>query len=182
MAHASVHEISVCVSPVDAVRSFRLICKRAGWTVKRHEGSRMVHRLAIIMPIERQARTLGIVIESGPLEGAAMQAWSNVAGSAGAMTTTEWVLPEIDESIWPPFIKAWAADLDRAPWWWTFGERSRIGYLLPEFRRSRVAFQAWGCDTKKGAWPPDIDEKLFPFLSDTNSEKAKNNQSEPQMT
>ncbi len=126
----------------------------------------MVHRLAIVMPIERHVRTFGVVIDSGPLEGAAMQAWSHVAGSAGALTMTEWVLPEIDKEVWPRFIRAWAARLDRAPWRWTFGERSRIGYLLPEFRRSRRAFRAWGCDVGKGAWPPTMDDLFAPEGND----------------
>ncbi len=128
--------------------------------------------MAIIMPMAMQARTLGIVIESGPLAGVAMQAWSNVAGSAGDLTMSEWIVPEVeDESMWTPFLRAWSAELPRAPWRWGFWERSRIGYLLPEYRRSRKAFTAWGCDTGKEAWPSIADRRLFPPLGDSDSEQ-----------
>ena len=34
----------------------------------------------IIMPLQQSVRTFGIVIDNGPLEGAAMQAWSHTPG------------------------------------------------------------------------------------------------------
>ncbi len=160
--HATVHEIPVCVGSVDAVRAFRLAAEAAGWRVVRHEGKRPVHRMAIIIPLQQSARTFGILIDDGPLEGAAMQAWSHTPGSAGEITTTEWVLPDvIDYGMWPSFIRAWARELPRMPNRWTFGERSRIGYFLPEYGRSRRRLKAWGLDPKvkrveeiEVDWPP----------------------------
>ncbi len=92
-----------------------------------------------------------------------MQAWSHTPGSAGQITTTEWVLPEtIDESIWNDFICAWSADLPRLPNRWTFWERSRIGYLLPEYGRSKRRLAKWGLNPKwkkneeiQYNWPPN---------------------------
>ena len=77
MKYATVYEITVSVGSVDTVRSFRIIAEMAGWTVTRHEGKRPVHRMAIIIPLQQSVRTFGIVIDNGPLEGAAMQAWSH---------------------------------------------------------------------------------------------------------
>ena len=62
MEHATVHEIPVCVGPVDAVRAFRLAAEAAGWRVVRHEGKRPVHRMALIIPLQQSARTFGIPI------------------------------------------------------------------------------------------------------------------------
>ena len=162
VSYATVYEIPVSVGSVDAVRSFRIIAEMAGWTVTRHEGKRPVHRMAIIMPLQQSVRTFGIVIDNGPLEGAAMQAWSHTPGSAGEITTTEWVLPEsINESIWNDFICAWSADLPRIPNRWTFWERSRIGYMLPEYGRSKRRLASWGLNRKwkkneeiRVNWPP----------------------------
>lgn len=162
MDYATVYEIPVSVGSVDAVRSFRIIAESARWKVTRHEGKRPVHRMAIIMPLQQSVRTFGIVIDNGPLEGAAMQAWSHTPGSAGQITTTEWVIPEtIDGEIWHNFICAWAADLPRIPNRWTFWERSRIGYLLPEYGRSKRRLAKWGLNPKwkkieeiQFNWPP----------------------------
>ena len=149
VSYATVYEIPVSVGSVDAVRSFRIIAESAGWKVTRHEGKRPVHRMAIIMPLQQSVRTFGIVIDNGPLEGAAMQAWAHTPGSAGQITTTEWVLPEtIDQTIWNDFIRAWSADLPRVPNRWTFWERSRIGYLLPEYGRSKRRLANWGLNPK----------------------------------
>ena len=74
MKHATVHEIPISVGSVDAVRAFRLAAEAAGWRVVRHEGKRPVHRMALIIPLQQSARTFGILIDDGPLEGAAMQA------------------------------------------------------------------------------------------------------------
>jgi hypothetical protein len=43
--------------------------------------------------------------------------------------------------------------MDRCPWRWTFGERSKVGYLLPVWRQSRRRFTDLGFNTKKGGWP-----------------------------
>jgi hypothetical protein len=42
---------------------------------------------------------------------------------------------------WISLLREWSDSLPRCPWKWSFGERSMIGYFLPEFRRSRVLFR-----------------------------------------
>jgi hypothetical protein len=46
--------------------------------------------------------------------------------------------------------------MDRCPWRWSFGERSKVGYLLPVWRQSRRRFSDLGFNTKKDGWPIEI--------------------------
>jgi len=59
-------------------------------------------------------------------------------------------------------LDEWSSLLPRCPWQWTFGERSIIGFLLPEYRRSRVHFGHEGIDVKQwtGAAPQEDDSAL----------------------
>ena len=49
----------------------------------------------------------------------------------------------------------------QAPFRWTFGERSMVGYFLPEFRRSRRMFERRGVPTGRSRWP-DADAMAWP--------------------
>jgi len=95
--------------------------------------------------------------------------WSEVRGSAGAVHLTSWILPggpghpQIQH-----LLQHWVSRLPRCPWRWTFGERSKIGYLLPTWKKSRKSFTALGFNTAKGAWPY---EAPAPWLSNSNSEE-----------
>ena len=66
-------------------------------------------------------------------------------GSAGAINMAAWTIPggEGNEEA-RELIREWAKSLPRCPWKWSFGERSKIGYLLPVFRRSRKVFAKLG--------------------------------------
>ncbi len=131
MASSRLLEIPVSVTPTDAIRAMREIGESRGWEMRRIQESRMVHRWAIVVPISRQARVLGLVVEGGEASGLSIRSWSYVPGSAGRLST-------------------WTDSLPRCPWRWSFGERSMIGYFLPEFRRSRVMFRDEGVDV--GDW------------------------------
>lgn len=143
-------EVAVSVTPTDAIRALRLIGESRGWPMRRLEESRMVHRFAIIMPLSRMARVLGIEVMDGSARGLSLRTWSNVPGSAGRIT---WISieipPQLEGDDWQTILKEWSTLLPRCPWRWTFGERSIIGFLLPEFRRSRVLFGREGIDTKQ---------------------------------
>ena len=111
----------------------------------------MVHRWAIVVPISRQARVLGLVVEGGEASGLSIRSWSYVPGSAGRLSTVSFEVPrEMEEDVWGSLLREWTDSLPRCPWRWSFGERSMIGYFLPEFRRSRVMFRGEGVDV--GDW------------------------------
>ena len=61
--------------------------------MERHEGSRMVDRFAIIMPMTQTARTLGIRVLDGPLRGLEVTSWSETRGSAGSLNVVSWLIP-----------------------------------------------------------------------------------------
>ena len=144
-------KLEVSTTPIENIKAFRRIASSNGWSLQSHEGSRLVDRFAIIMPMAQNARTLGLEILDGPLKGLEMHSWAETKGSAGAINVSSWIIPggEGNEEA-RELIRNWAQKLPRCPWKWTFGERSRIGYLLPVFRRSRKAFARLGLSSWEG--------------------------------
>ena len=69
MASSRLLEIPVSITPTDAIRALREIGELRGWEMRRIQESRMVHRWAIVVPISRQARVLGLVVEDGEAAG-----------------------------------------------------------------------------------------------------------------
>tara|TARA_B100000767_G_C19713989_1_gene514082 strand:- start:844 stop:1302 length:459 start_codon:yes stop_codon:yes gene_type:complete len=133
--------LEVSTSPIENIKSFRKITEDNNWKITSHQGSRLVDRFAIIMPMTQSARTLGLEILDGPLQGLEMHSWAETKGSSGAINMAAWTIPGGDGNEEArELIREWAKSLPRCPWKWSFGERSRIGYLLPVFRRSRKAF------------------------------------------
>ena len=43
--------LEVSTSPIENVKAFRLIAESNDWPIKTHEGSRLVDRFAIIIPM-----------------------------------------------------------------------------------------------------------------------------------
>jgi len=153
-------DLELSVAPVDCIRALRQLCESKGWSLERHEGARLVDRFAIIMPMAQSARTLGLKVLDGPLMGLELTTWSEVRGSAGAVHICSWILPGGPQH--PKIQKLmqhWVANLPRCPWRWTFGERSKIGFLLPTWKKSRRSFTNLGFNTEKNAWPITLTTK-----------------------
>ncbi len=147
MAVTRLIEIPVSITPTDGIRALRQIGESRGWTMRRVQETRMVHRWAIIVPISRQARVLGLVVEDGEAIGLSIRSWSFVPGSAGRLSMVAFEVPRsIEGEKWKELLSEWVQSLPRCPWKWSFSERSMIGYFLPEFRRSRVLFSSEGLD------------------------------------
>ena len=88
MVRRNTLDFELSVTPVECIRSLRTLCEEKGWKLERHEGSRLVDRFAIIMPMAQTARTLGLRVLDGPLTGLELTTWSEVRGSAGAVHLT----------------------------------------------------------------------------------------------
>jgi len=147
-------DLEVSVSSIQCIRLFRELAEEAGWSLERHEGSRLVDRFAIIMPMAQSARTLGLRVLDGPMRGTELTCWSETRGSAGGLNIASWLIPGgPDQPVAKALLEHWVARMDRCPWRWTFGERSKVGYLLPVWRQSRRRFSDLGFNTKKGGWP-----------------------------
>jgi len=154
MVRKATLDLEVSVSSIQAIRIFRELAEEAGWALERHEGSRLVDRFAIIMPMAQSARTLGLKVLNGPMRGMELTCWSETRGSSGAVNIASWLVPGgPDEPRFRTLVHHWVARMDRCPWRWTFGERSKVGYLLPVWRQSRRRFSDLGFNTKKGGWP-----------------------------
>mgnify|MGYP001186580108 CR=1 FL=1 len=147
-------EIPVSITPTDGIRALRQIGEKRGWTMRRVQETRMVHRWAIIVPVSKQARVLGLVVDEGEAVGLSIRSWSFVPGSAGRISMVAFEVPRSLEGIqWKEMLSEWAESLPRCPWKWSFSERSMIGYFLPEFRRSRTLFSSEGVDIKDWEGP-----------------------------
>ncbi len=150
--------LEVNVTPTQAIRALRELCGSAEWEWKREEGSRVVDRMMIIMPIARVTKTFRIIITSGPAEGLSLTAWEEVSGSSGGITQTEWIVPGyLTGEPFNNLLNAWCARHPNCPWRWSFGQRSVIGFLLPVWRRSRRQFSKFGINTSRKAWPPTVE-------------------------
>ena len=143
-------EIPVSVNPTDAIRAMREIGESKGWIMNRINDSTIVQRWAIIVPITRSTRVLGIHVEGGKPDGLELRTWSFIPGSAGRISFVSFTIPDSFDGLdWEVFLNEWVARLPRCPWKWSFLERSVIGYLIPEFRISRKRFANEGIELKK---------------------------------
>jgi len=147
-------EIPVSITPTDAIRAMRLVGEEFGWKMNRFQDSTLVQRWAIIVPLAKSARVLGLKIVDGEASGLSIRSWSYVPGSAGRVSFVSFSIPEEFEGEgWMMALQRWVSFLPRCPWRWSFMERSIIGYLLPEFRNSRKKFAKEGMDIKR--WHSD---------------------------
>ena len=154
MVRRATQDFEVSVSPVQSIKVFRLLAEESGLSMERHEGSRMVDRFAIIMPMTQTTRTLGLRILDGPLRGLEVTSWAETRGSSGALNMISWVLPGgLDVPLTQLLLQHWVARLPRCPWRWSFGERSKIGFFLPVWKKSRKNFAKLGFSVGKNDWP-----------------------------
>jgi|TARA_B000000475_G_scaffold270331_1_gene265772 hypothetical protein len=142
-------EIPVNLEPIDVIRAMRLIAESNNWETKRIEDTKMVHRWAIIVPITSQARVIGFKVNSNKMKDFTIRSWSQTPGSAGKITYVSFEIPKsIEGEIWKGILQEWINLLPKCPWKWTFLEKSMIGYMIPEFRRSIKLFKKEGIDIK----------------------------------
>jgi len=161
MARPRLISLEVCLTPTQCVRALRELAEAADWDWTREEGSRLVDRWAVIMPIARPTRTFRIAITEGAGMGIILTAWSETPGSAGQLTKVELIVPDhLTGGPLRELLRAWSARQPRAPWRWNWRERSVIGFLLPVFRRAPRTFRGHGVATDTWPmaapeWPPE---------------------------
>ncbi len=85
--------LEVNITPTQAIRALRELAEVASWEWERDEGSRLVDRMMIIMPIAQATRTFRLAILSGDGKGLILTAWEEVPGSGGGVTKVEWIVP-----------------------------------------------------------------------------------------
>ena len=150
--------LEVNITPTQAIRALRELAQAAEWEWERDEGSRLVDRMMVIMPIARATRTIRIAVLSGDGRWLILTAWEEVAGSAGGITKVEWIVPgHLTGAPFKELLRAWCSRHPNCPWRWSFAQRSMIGFLLPVWKRSRRDFKKFGFETRKKAWPIEAD-------------------------
>jgi hypothetical protein len=150
--------LEVNITPTQAIRALRELAQAADWEWERDEGSRLVDRMMVIMPIARATRTFRIAILTGDGRGLILTAWEEVAGSAGGVTKVEWIVPgHLTGEPFKELLRAWCSRHPNCPWRWSFAQRSMIGFLLPVWKRSRREFKKFGFETSKKSWPVEAD-------------------------
>ena len=148
--------LEVSITPTQAVRAFRELADEADWDWERDEGSRLVDRWLIVMPLTQKTRSFRLAITEGAGKGIILSAWQEVSGSKGGISKVEWIIPGyLTGEPLKELLKAWSARHPRCPWRWSFAERSMIGFLLPVWRRSRREFRKFGINTRRRAWPQE---------------------------
>ena len=85
--------LEVSTSPIENIKALRLLAESNDWSLTTHEGSRLVDRFAIIIPMAQSARTLGLEVMDGPLKGLELHSWAETKGSAGAINMAAWTIP-----------------------------------------------------------------------------------------
>ena len=109
----------------------------------------MVHRWAIIVPITSQARVIGFKVNSNQMNNFTIRSWSQTPGSAGKITYVSFEIPHnIEGNVWKKILQEWVNLSPKCPWEWSFLEKSMIGYMIPEFRKSIKLFKKEGIDIK----------------------------------
>ncbi|MED6346215.1 MAG: hypothetical protein VX626_03840 [Candidatus Thermoplasmatota archaeon] len=117
-------EIPVSILPTEAIRAMRIIGESRGWEMGRFEETTLVQRWAIIVPIAKRARVLGLKVLSGEAEGLAIRTWSYVPGSSGRMSFVSFRIPEMfDGENWRGFLLEWSRMLPKCTLKWTIMER-----------------------------------------------------------
>ena len=85
--------LEVSTSPIENIKALRILAESNEWSLTTHEGSRLVDRFAIIIPMAQSARTLGLEVMDGPLKGLELHSWAETKGSAGAINMAAWTIP-----------------------------------------------------------------------------------------
>jgi len=167
MVRRATLDLEMSVSSIEALRIVRQLSEEAGWNVERTEGSRLVDRFAIIMPMAQATRTLGLKVITGPLAGLEFTTWSETKGSAGSLYISSWLIPGgHTQPLASNLLQHWVTRMSRCPWKWTFGERSSIGYLLPVWKKSKKKFASIGFDTSSKSWPIRVNSSWLSVKSE----------------
>ena len=67
--------LEVNITPTQAIRALRELAEAANWEWQREEGSRLVDRMMVIMPITRATVTFRLAILRGEGRGLVLTAW-----------------------------------------------------------------------------------------------------------
>lgn len=141
-------ESAVSVPVLQSAGAVRASLEELGWKFERRKTTRIYSKFQIIMMLPKGAHVFQFVLQD--IEGVTIETWAaDVA--AGAVLTFLRIegIREDQEPDVKKFLAAYRKAVGKDPWKFPFGERSRAGYLLPEFGRAKRAWALMGFDTKR---------------------------------
>ncbi len=142
-----VWQSAVSVPVVSSAATIRAALEEMGWTFERRKSTKMYSKFTIILVVPKGAHVFQFVVTKGPP--VTIETWGATV-SAGAELTflrVEGFGPEHAADV-RRFLELYRKGVGKDPWRFTMGERSRAGYLLPEFGRARKAWASQGFDIK----------------------------------
>ena len=134
---------AVSVPVVPSAGAIRACLEELGWKFERRKTSRIYSKFAVIIMMPKAAHVFQFVVKEGPPVTIETWAADVAAGAVLTFLRIDDIRPE-DEPEIKRFLEAYRTAVGKDPWQFTRGERSRAGYLLPEFRKARKAWAAMG--------------------------------------
>lgn len=142
-----VWESPVSISAIDSAGAVRAVLEELGWPFERHKSMKLYSKFALVIMLPRGAQ----VFQFKRKEPSSMlfETWETelAPGSRIARLRIEGFTVSEEEEV-RRFLQLYRRAAGRDPWAFTFGERSRAGYLLPEFRQAKRAWAKFGFDTR----------------------------------
>jgi hypothetical protein len=141
-------ESVVSVPVVQSAGAVRASLEELGWAFERRKTSRIYSKFQVIMMLPKAAHVFQFVLKEP--EGVTIETWAAdvAAGAVLTFLRIEGIREDHEPEI-RMFLEQYRKAAGKDPWKFPFGERSRAGYLLPEFGRAKRAWAAMGFDTAR---------------------------------
>jgi hypothetical protein len=126
----------------------RASLEQLGWSFERKKSTRLYSRFAFIIMLPKGAYVFQFDVKKPfPL---LIETWETEAspGALIAHLKVEGFTADHEDEV-RRMLALYRQAVGRAPWHFTRAQRSRAGYLLPEFSRAKKAWAALGFDVKE---------------------------------
>jgi hypothetical protein len=139
-------ESVVSVPVVASAAAVRAALESLGWEFERRKSTRLYSKFAFILTLPKAAHVFQFVVSGPPAF--TVETWQTDIAAGALMTflRVEGVRVESEGDL-RAFLAAYRTAAGKDPWRFTAGERSRAGYLLPEFARAKKAWAKQGFAT-----------------------------------
>ena len=140
-------ESPVSVRAVDSAGAVRAALEELGWPFERSKSTKLYSKFAFAIMLPRGAYVFRFRLK--PPSTLLIETWETEPSPGSRMTHLRvegFALGERQDVR--RFLELYRRATGKDPWAFTFGERSRAGYLLPEFGRARRAWAGFGFDTR----------------------------------
>lgn len=139
-------ESPVNVGVLDSAGAVRTALEELGMPFERKKSTRLYSKFSIVMMVPQ-----GAYVFQFRLKGETKMLVDTWQTQQSTSTDITWLRVEDyradEEEFVRKFLDLYRKAVGKDPWRFSFRERSRAGALLPEFRRARKAWEAFGFET-----------------------------------